>query len=52
MARQTEEIKFIKHVLTPQNPKDIYHINYEDALRNYLVVLLISLLMIFYWFSA
>lgn len=45
---QTQQIRFIKKQLTPENPIDIYYINYEETIKTYFLLILIGLFMVAY----
>lgn len=50
MTRRSDEIKFIKKQLTNINPQDAFYYNYEELLRNYMIMVLIGVMMIAYMF--
>lgn len=43
-----EEHHFIHEVLTSQNPKDIYYINIEEKTKQYALLMLFGMLLVFY----
>ena len=48
VSKKNTQVKFVKSVLTPLNPKDAYYINYDEVLKNYMVALLIGIAFILY----
>lgn len=46
------KFRFIDKVLTPQNPQDLYFINREESLRQYVFIMFIGLLLILYMVVA
>lgn len=46
---RTDELKFIKGVLTPLNPKDVYYINTEEVIKSYMGLILIGAILVFFF---
>jgi len=45
---RTQEIKFIRAVKTPLNPKDVYYRNLEELIKYYFLMILVGVFMVFY----
>ena len=45
---RTDELRFIKNVLTPLNPKDIYYKNLDEVMKWYLILMLVGISMVIY----
>lgn len=45
---RTQELRFVRNVLTPMNPKDIYYQNLDELTKYYFVMILIGVFMVFY----
>jgi hypothetical protein len=46
---RTDELRFIKTIQTPLNPRDIYYKNQDEEFRWYLILLLLGVMMVFYF---
>jgi hypothetical protein len=45
---KTQQLKFISTQLTPDNPQNVYYLNYEETFKTYLALILVGLLMLGY----
>lgn len=45
---KTDQLKFISKQLTPENPQNMYYMNYEETFKTYFALILIGLLMVAY----
>lgn len=41
-------VRFVRDVLTPQNPKDMFYQNIEQQVTAYMVMILVGLMMVMY----
>ena len=45
---KNEQIKFVRDVLTPQNPRDMYYFNVEQRIESYMMMVFIGVIMIMF----
>lgn len=45
---RSQQIKFVREVLTPMNPKDMFYYNMEQRIQTYMIFALIGLGMVLY----
>lgn len=48
-VKRRDEVKFIKGILTPLNPKDIFYVNTENLIKEYYKMILVGMVMILYF---
>ena len=46
MSKKSDELKFIKTIKTPNNPRDAYYQNEEDMTKYYYALILIGIIMV------
>jgi len=46
--KRAQGVRFVREVLTPMNPKDMFYHNVDQQLRTYFMIILVGLFMVMY----